>query len=169
VSLDELPDYQAREALLRTAFTRSQTTSKVSHPLDYACLIDAMREQGSRIPELAHLYFAGAVGDHPYFLKTDRIALGLSVLPEDADKAGAFKRHPHQNEVVFVLDGELVLDLQQSGQPPAQRLSRGDVRVIEPGWCHRYRPVDRKPAVYLFVKTNPDLDPREELCGSLAP
>ena len=164
VSLDGLPDYKAREALLRMAFARSQTSSGIASPLDYNCLIDAMREQGSLIPELAHLYFAGAEGDHPYFLKNDRIALGLSVQPEDADKAGAFKRHPHQTEVLFVLEGELSLEIRETGQPLAQPLKKGGVFVIKPDLCHRIQTIDGKPAVYLFVKTNPDQEPREEPC-----
>ena len=65
-------------------------------------LVALMKETSASKRYLSSLYFAGAEGDHPYFLKNDRVAMGLAVLPEDAEKAGLSKRHPHQKEVIWL-------------------------------------------------------------------
>jgi hypothetical protein len=43
-------------------------------------------------------------------------------------------------------------------------LEQGQMRVIEAGWCHRISTPDRPRAAFLFVKTNPALEPRSEDC-----
>lgn len=129
-------------------------------------LVALMKEGSASKSYLSSLYFAGAEGDHPYFLKNDRVAMGLAVLPEDAEKAGLSKRHPHQKEVIIVLDGVLHLEVvKQSGERVELDLTQGDLYVIEEGECHRITPVDGKDAAFLFVKTNPAQEPRGEDCS----
>ena len=40
-------------------------------------LVALMKETSASKGYLSSLYFAGAEGDHPYFLKNDRVAMGL--------------------------------------------------------------------------------------------
>ncbi len=128
-------------------------------------LVAVMKEESRSKGYLSSLYFAGAEGDHPYFLKNDRVAMGLAVLPEDAEKAGLSKRHPHQKEVIIVLDGTLQLEVvKQSGDRVEVALTQGDLYVIEEGECHRITPVNDQDAAFLFVKTNPAEEPRGEDC-----
>ena len=108
-------------------------------PLD--CLVSLMKERSAQQSFLSSLYFAGAEGDHPYFVKNERIAVGLSVLPEDRAKTELTKKHPHQQEVIFVLHGELILEVDENGTAVQKRLGVGSVSVIEKGQCHRILPV----------------------------
>ena len=152
--------YLERTRLLVEAFRRGGQTG-----VALGDLVAVMKEESASKDYLSSLYFAGAEGDHPYFLRNDRVAMGLAVLPEDADKAGLRKRHPHQTEVIVVLDGTLRLEVtKNSGQPVQCVLAQGDVYVIEPGECHRILPVEGQDAAFLFIKTNPAQEPRGEDC-----
>ena len=102
----------------------------------------------------------------PYFVKNQRIAVGLAVLPEDEQKSRVAKRHPHQSEVICVIDGILRLEVDEEGQTSERILEQGQVYVIHPGRCHRITSIDERSAAYLFVKTNPVEEPREEYCHS---
>ncbi|MEW6743202.1 MAG: RHS repeat-associated core domain-containing protein [Planctomycetota bacterium] len=75
---------------------------------------------------MSSVYFAGSDVDHPFFLRNDRVAVGVSVFPEDAAKAAAAKRHPHQTEEIFVLDGALSLVVGEEGEEPETDLNPGD-------------------------------------------
>ncbi len=153
--------YTAREKVLNEASRRSEEPG-----VSLGDLVALMKEGSASKSYLSSLYFAGAEGDHPYFLKNDRVAMGLAVLPEDAEKAGLSKRHPHQKEVIIVLDGVLHLEIvKQSGVRVEVDLSRGDLYVIEEGECHRITPVNDQDAAFLFVKTNPAQEPRGEDCS----
>ena len=149
-----------REKVLSEASRRSEEPG-----VSLGDLVALMKQESRSKDYLSSLYFAGAEGDHPYFLKNDRVAMGLAVLPEDAEKAGLSKRHPHQKEVIIVLDGTLRLEVvKQSGERVELDLCQGDLYVIEEGECHRITPVDGKDAAFLFVKTNPTEEPRGEAC-----
>ena len=153
--------YLARTGVLFEAFRRSG-----GQEVALGDLVAVMKEESRSKGYLSSLYFAGAEGDHPYFLKNDRVAMGLAVLPEDAEKAGLSKRHPHQKEVIIVLDGTLHLEVvKQSGERVELDLCRGDLYVIEEGECHRITPVNDQDAAFLFVKTNPAQEPRGEDCS----
>lgn len=128
-------------------------------------LLREMRSEAKNCAGLASLYFAGADLDHPYFLRNKRIAVGLAVLPEGADKAKAAKRHPHQTEVLVVLEGSLRLFCRVGAKINEQILKRGDHFVIPKNTCHWVEPVDGGDAAYLFLKTNPAEEPREEPCS----
>ena len=152
--------YVEREKVLSEANQRSQEPG-----VSLGDLMALMKERSTSNGYLSSLYFAGAEGDHPYFLKNDRVAVGLAVLPEDAEKAGLSKRHPHQKEVIIVLDGVLRLEvMKQRGERVEINLAQGDLYVIEEGECHRITPVDGQDAAFLFVKTNPAQEPRGEDC-----
>ena len=152
--------YLERTRLLVEAFRRGGQAG-----VALGDLVAVMKEASASKDYLSSLYFAGAEGDHPYFLRNDRVAIGIAVLPEDAAKAGLRKRHPHQTEVIFVLDGVLRLEVATAGGQPVRRdLAQGDVYVIEPGACHRITPVEGREAAFLFVKTNPAQEPRGEDC-----
>jgi mannose-6-phosphate isomerase-like protein (cupin superfamily) len=152
-----------REALVREAFSAGGTDG----PVVLERLVSLMKDRSRRHAYLSSLYFAGAEVDHPYFLENDRIAIGLAVLPEDAAKAGVAKRHPHQQEMLVVLDGVLRLGVEGATAAEERVLEEGDVFIIPAGCCHRITPVGDKGGVYLFVKTHPSRMPREEICALL--
>ena len=132
--------YIARTNLLLGALRRSEQPA-----VALGDLIAVMKEQSGS------LYFAGAEGDHPFFLRNDRMAMGLAVLPEDAETASLRKRHPHQTEVIVVLDGVLRLEVaKNSGEQVQRDLAQGDAYVIEPGECHRITPVDGQDVVFII-------------------
>jgi len=157
-------DYIQRQILLEKAWRqgRQEPGSRAAACLSH--LVSIMKEESKRKGYLSSIYFAGADVDHPYFLKNEQVAIGLAVLPEDAEKAGQPKRHRHQVEVIFVLEG--ALDLHMNMEDGAQRipLEKGEHHVIERNKCHWVTPRAGADAVYLFVKTNPAMEPREEPC-----
>ena len=159
-SADE--QYRARENLLNDAFMRSRGRRDGPTAIWLDCLVSLMKERSREKNFLSSIYFAGAEGDHPYFLKNERVAVGLSVLPEDRAKAGISKRHPQQQEVIFVLNGALLLEVERNGRAIPEKLEAGTMRVIEKGQCHRISPINNQDATFLFVKTNPGEEPREE-------
>jgi mannose-6-phosphate isomerase-like protein (cupin superfamily) len=161
---DRSRDYVDRERLLREAFSVNDEGTPNYGPVPLARLVALMKRESVSNGALSCMYFAGAREDHPYFLATDRLAIGISVLPEDSEKAGVSKRHPNQREVIFVASGRLRLELQESGSRVERVLDAGDVVVIHPGQCHRVTPVDTGDACYLFVKTDPAREPTEEPC-----
>jgi mannose-6-phosphate isomerase-like protein (cupin superfamily) len=154
----------ARAQLVQDAFALSREGNPSGGPVILEQLVRLMKERSAGNHNLSYLYFAGSRDDHPYFLHNDRIAVGLAVLPEDAAKSRRAKRHPHQQEIIIVLDGQLCLERNELGFDTARTLETGDVVIIDPGQCHRILPVNNHDAAYVFVKTNPDLEPREELC-----
>ena len=157
------PEYLTRAQLLQDASHAS--SADVAHsPIPIDVLLRLMRERSSAHPYLSSLYFAGAEGDHPYFLQTDGIAVGIAVLPEDAPKAGRWRRHPHQTEVLIVLEGELIVEFRDAGAETQHGGVMGTVVTIAPGTCHRVLAVKGQPAAYLFAKTHPVTEPRAEEC-----
>jgi mannose-6-phosphate isomerase-like protein (cupin superfamily) len=151
--------YRERENLLRAAFQEAERG-----PVVLDRLLALMKEQSLKVEHLSSLYFAGAEGDHPFFLKSDRVALGLSVLPEDAAKAGLRKRHPHQDELIFVLAGALRLRVEEEGATVEKELGKGEVAWIKKGQCHCIEPIRGGDSAFLFVKTDPGHEPRSESC-----
>jgi mannose-6-phosphate isomerase-like protein (cupin superfamily) len=151
------PLYAARSELLKAALGPGGS-------LRLDRLLASMKERGSADRRLASLYFAGAEVDHSYFLENDRIAVGLSVLPQDAEKAALCKRHPHQKEVLFVLEGALRLEVDEGGERRSFLMREGDVHEIREGQCHRVLPAEGQPGAFLFVKTRPVKEPRAEAC-----
>ena len=151
--------------LILKLWQRNQTTHGGKGFLRLDDLLREMRSASVQAPFLSSLYFSGADVDHPFFLKSDDIALGLAVLPQDAEKAGQAKRHPHQTEVIFVLDGSLRLLYQSHDKTEARVLKRGDYFAISKNVCHWVEPVEGVEAAYLFVKTAPARQPREEDCN----
>ncbi len=131
---------------------------------DLSELISVMRNESRSRPDLSSLYFAGADVDHRYFLRTDSLAIGIAVLPEGAEKAAHWKRHPHQNEMIAVIEGAILLERKEDTGVSASRLQQGEMIVIPTGVCHRVLAVPNTRAAYLFVKTNPALEPRGESC-----
>jgi mannose-6-phosphate isomerase-like protein (cupin superfamily) len=152
--------HRERENLLRSVFMKDGLSNGIT--LDD--LVSHMKESSIRNKYLSSLYFAGADVDHPFFLNNKKIAIGLSVLPEDSEKAGVAKLHPYQNEVIFVLTGSLMLEFEEEGKTIRKVMNEGDVHIIPAKQCHRVLYIEKKNAVYLFVKTNPAEEPREELC-----
>jgi quercetin dioxygenase-like cupin family protein len=151
----------ARETLLESA-ARESVAKGGTRAIDLDVLIGLMK-QASREPDLcalSSLYFAGAFDDHRYFLHNTAVAIGLAVLPEDREKAGQRKAHPHQQEIMVVLRGRMRVELE------GETLEKvaGDVLVIGPGRCHRVLPIDGQDAAYLFIKTWPAREPREVDC-----
>ena len=154
-----------REEMLREAWRKSLDSFPTAC-LTLESLVSAMRQGSGKDPRLTSLYFAGADVDHPYFLKTDALAIGIAVLPEDAEKARKPKRHPHQTEVIFVLEGSLTLH--RVGERD-RVLAKHEHFVIEQDVCHWVTPVAGQKAVFVFVKTNPAQEPRGVDCGPIAP
>jgi hypothetical protein len=84
----------ARRDLILRAWQQRWTETGPSQSLSLENLVGLMRRESQLQPDLSSLYFAGADVDHPFFLENDRLALGISVLPEDAEKAGQVKQRP---------------------------------------------------------------------------
>jgi len=146
--------YEERRRLIQDAFAEG---------LSLESLVKLMKSRSAGTPRLSSLYFAGADRDHPYFVHTDKVAIGLSVLPEDEPKSSEAKRHPHQHEVVVVLDGGIRVEVAKDGQWLASDLSAGEVKTIYPDECHRIL-ARGQDAVFLFVKTVPAEEPRGVSC-----
>jgi mannose-6-phosphate isomerase-like protein (cupin superfamily) len=157
--------YSKRNDLLREAFSESTRGVKSIRSVDLDVLVSLMKDRSRTSGFLSSIYFAGAEEDHPFFLKNDHVAIGLSVLPEDEPKTSVSKRHPHQEEVIVVLDGNLRLERDENGNHTAKNLERGDVVVLHKNQCHRILPVEKNNAVYLFIKTNPAQAPRGIECS----
>jgi mannose-6-phosphate isomerase-like protein (cupin superfamily) len=137
-----------------------------SGKISFGDLVALMKKRSAAYPELSSLYFAGADCDHPYFLVNDRVALGIAVLPENEFRSSIAKQHPHQNETIIVLDGELCLDIRSpDGERVRTELKTGDLTTIPPGQCHRILAKDNANAAFLFVKTSPATEPRAEICS----
>jgi len=147
--------YEERARLVLDAFLEG---------LSLDALVRLMKSRSAQSPRLSSLYFAGADRDHPYFLHTDRVAIGLSVLPEDELKSRKPKRHPHQHEVIFALDGALRVEIFKEGRWHPSDLTAGQVKTIYPNECHRIVSGGQQ-AVFLFVKTLPAKEPRELTCS----
>ena len=161
---DNDPKAVARERLIRGAWDETPSGSVSPRALHLPELVAAMKQQGKITPDLACLYFAGADVDHPYFLQNTALAFGISVLPENAEKAAKSKRHPHQVEVIFVLDGSLDLHVEGRQGVEIHSLSQGDHYVIGKDVCHWITPQEGRSAVFAFAKTNPALEPRSIDC-----
>jgi mannose-6-phosphate isomerase-like protein (cupin superfamily) len=147
--------YEERRDLVESAFSAGMSLQQ---------LTDLMRLRSHDNPALSSIYFAGADRDHPYFLHSDRVAIGISVLPEDEPKSITAKKHPHQNEVIVVLDGELRVEAVTNGIWQHTDLVAGQVKVIAPGACHRIVAKGQARATFMFLKTDPAAEPREEIC-----
>ncbi len=156
----------ARQRLLEATWQGSLLRKRLP-ALDLEELISRMRSE-SRVHQcLSSLYFAGGDVDHPYFLENNKVAIGLAVLPEDSKKASQRKRHPTQVEVVFVVQGELVLNVRlQDGTSATSTvlLQEGQHSVIPQNACHWITAAPGKQAAFFFVKTNPCAAPRSEDC-----
>jgi quercetin dioxygenase-like cupin family protein len=154
--------YQKRATFLESI----SSTDKAGYrqPLLLNKLVAAMKKAARFDASMSSLYFAGAIGDHPYFLKNDKFALGIAVMPEDREKAGVCKRHPHQQEFIIVLDGEIRVKVMSGKGYHDHIVQSGESIVIGKGKGHSVFPVNDKKAVYLFLKSNPAIEPREEVC-----
>lgn len=156
-----------RKELLQDTWQEQDTKQGRIRSVSLDNLIEAMRSAAVREETrfLSSLYFAGADVDHPFFLRNDKIAVGIAVLPEDEDKAGASKRHPYQTEIIIVLEGSLSLFCHQGGEKSTKHsLREGDHFIVPKNTCHWIEPAEKGNAAYMFVKTNPDEAPREEPC-----
>jgi len=157
------PEYLTRARLLQDA-AHAASANAAYGPIPSETLFRLMRERSAAHPYLSSLYFAGAERDHPYFLWTDKVALGVAVLPEDGPKAGRWRRHPHQTEMLIVLEGELIVEFRDTSAVTQHTGVVGSVFTIPPGTCHRVLAVEGTPAAYLFAKTHPVTEPRALEC-----
>jgi len=154
-------EYVAREQLLKEAFANSAQGGDEPIAVSLNTLVSLMRTRRTTKGPLSSLYFAGAEGDHPYFLRNDKVAIGISVLPEDSWKTRLSKRHPNQREIVIVLEGEIEL---HTDEDHSKTMGKGEIQIIETDQCHSILPVPGRKAVFLFIKTNPDQEPRSKDC-----
>jgi quercetin dioxygenase-like cupin family protein len=155
--------YLELKSLVECAWTQMPAAEGKS-ALSLDQLITLMKERSTSKPYLSSIYFAGADVDHPYFLKNDKLAIGISVLPEDAEKAGKRRRHPHQIEIIVVLHGRLCLHLFERNQERSCDLNEGDNYVIEKNVCHWITAILNQHSAYMFFKTNPAKEPRGVEC-----
>ena len=153
--------YERRARLLEQAWRNGTQNHSGPAALTLQSLVAAMRESGRCDQPSTSMYFAGADVDHPYFLQSDALGIGIAVLPEDAAKAFTRKRHPHQVEVVFVLEGALHLHVEANAPV---LLQKGDHYVIGKNVCHWVTPIENQPSAFAFVKTNPAQEPRGVSC-----
>jgi Arc/MetJ-type ribon-helix-helix transcriptional regulator/quercetin dioxygenase-like cupin family protein len=153
--------YERRARLLEQAWRNGTQNHAGPAALTLPALVAAMRASSQCDQPSTSMYFAGADVDHPYFLQSDALGIGIAVLPEDAAKALTRKRHPHQVEVVFVLDGALRLHVEANAPVILQK---GDHYVIGKNVCHWVTPIENQSGVFAFVKTNPAQQPRGVSC-----
>jgi quercetin dioxygenase-like cupin family protein len=151
-------NYLERMKLIRNSFDLSQKNS-LHDPIDLKHLIQLMKERSKDFNFLSSIYFAGHFGDHPYFILNDAFAIGIAVLPEDEAKSSKIKRHPHQNEIIVVIEGSILLDVETNGVMNRKHLKTGDYWVLEIDQCHRILSDKKQDAVYLFLKTHPCDEP----------
>ena len=156
--------YFEREKILKDAFLMSQSSSKIAKPIELKHLIDLIKKRCSDNEFLSSLYFAGSIGDHPYFIKNDKIAIGLSVLPEDSKKAGKIKLHPEQTEIIIVIDGSILLEVEEKEVIVKKVLTSGDYFTIDKNTCHKISAVDNQDSAFVFIKTNPNVEPNSLEC-----
>lgn len=160
------PEYEIRKDVILTAWGERWTNDRLIQSLDLNKLILGMKENSHVNPYLSSLYFSGSDVDHPYFLENTKLAIGLAVLPEDSLKAGTLKRHPHQTEIIIVLQGSLCLHYKKNDDIAEKVLNEGDSFVIAKGICHGVYCADESDAAYLFIKTNPSEEPRSQPCST---
>ncbi len=158
-------DYHKRRKLIEKAY-QSDTDGEKPKALKLSALISEMRIASQDDPSLSSIYFAGGFVDHPFFLESESLAAGLAVLPEDAAKAGQWKRHPHQQEFIVVLEGQLLLQEKDSSNNTVitYPLSASDSHLVDKNICHRVLPDEDHTAAYIFVKSNPMQKPLGESC-----
>ncbi len=158
-------DYQKRKTLIEKAYQSAESGEKAK-ALKLSALIAAMRTASQDDPSLSSMYFAGGFVDHPFFLESESLAAGVAVLPEDAAKAGQWKRHPHQQEFIVVLEGQLLLQEKDPANSEiiTYPLAASNSHLIDKNICHRVLPDENHTAAYIFVKSNPMQKPLGESC-----
>jgi hypothetical protein len=160
-------EYGVRRDLIREAWGERSTENGLVQSLSLDDLISFMKKESQRSPFLSSLYFAGTNVDHPYFLENTKIAIGISVLPEDSLKAGLKKRHPHQTEIILVLQGQLCVHFEDDGKITEKSLLENEHFIIHTGICHWITSIDSKDAVFIFIKTNPSQEPKSQSCSEI--
>ena len=160
-----VPEYDVQREILLEAWGERWAGERLIQSVDLQKLIAIMKKQSLTYPYLSSLYFAGSEVDHPFFLENTKVALGMSILPQDAAKAGAPKRHPYQTEIIIVLEGSLSLHHERDGKMAEKILNENEHFVIVRDSCHWVSSIDESPAVYLFIKTNPSEEPRSRSCS----
>jgi hypothetical protein len=159
-------EYNLRKQLLINIYGLIEKEDRKVNAVKLDELISAMKDGSDKHSFLSSLYFAGSEVDHPFFLDNDKIAIGIAVLPEDSDKAGLRKRHPHQIEYIVVLQGSIIVNIKKIGITFKKTLYTKESFIIKKNVCHwTIINKDCDNAAYLFVKTNPSQEPREKGCG----
>ncbi|TVL95569.1 MAG: hypothetical protein CV087_24240 [Candidatus Brocadia sp. WS118] len=158
--------YTERKKLLEDALSISRKPGETFSAVNLDTLRSLMKSRSKTHTYLSSIYFAGSFNDHPYFINNDKFAIGIAVLPEDEKKAGNWKKHPHQEEVITVVEGSLNLEIKKDDKTVENILKEGDVKIIEKNQCHRVLPIENgnNHAIYIFLKTNPSKEPRGEDC-----
>jgi quercetin dioxygenase-like cupin family protein len=159
-------NYLERMKLIKNSYALSQKDSP-HDPINLKHLIHLMKERSKDFNFLSSIYFAGHFGDHPYFLLNDAFAMGIAVLPEDETKSSKIKRHPHQNEIIVVIEGNILLDVETNGVMNRKHLKTGDYWVLEIDQCHRILSDNNQDAVFIFLKTNPSDQPLSIDCKEI--
>jgi mannose-6-phosphate isomerase-like protein (cupin superfamily) len=161
--------FDTRLTLLKDAWLPRQDGTRLIQSVALHRLISFMKTRSTTHPYLSSMYFAGAEVDHPFFLENNKVAIGLSVLPEDAGKSAVPKRHPLQSEIIVVIQGALTLHHDKGGIADHLTLTEDECFIIDKGVCHWITSIDKTDAAYLFIKTNPSEEPRSASCEIGAP
>jgi mannose-6-phosphate isomerase-like protein (cupin superfamily) len=146
--------YSIRKKLIHDAFLKSQNGIEYG-PLEIENLIKLMKERSKDNEFLSSLYFAGCLGDHPFFLKNNKFAIGLAVLPEDSNKAGLLKSHTDQIEILVIIDGSILLEVEENHIMIKKALNEGDIYIINKNIKHKISAIDNQNSAFIFIKTNP--------------
>ena len=161
-----LSKYDIRKNLIFRAWIEKWKNEKVIQAVDFHKLISLMKSESREYQYLSSIYFAGSYIDHPFFLENSKLSIGIAVLPEDEPKASHPKKHPHQTEIIVVMQGSLCLYYEHNSKIIEKILYDYDHFVIDKGICHWISSYNDNDAVYLFIKTNPSQEPRGENCMS---
>ena len=124
-----------------------------------------MKKESKYDSFLSSIYFAGKESDHPYFLQNDNVAIGISVLPEDSQKAAICKAHPHQDEIIIVLNGNILIEMKINDKNIEKSLQIGEKYIIDKNVCHRISSINNEDAAFIFIKSNPAQLPRSIPCS----
>ena len=158
-------NYNVRKKIFVELWKAKKKKKELIHSVKLDELISKMKEESEDHPFLSSLYFAGSYIDHPFFIESDKIAIGISVLPEDSEKAGLKKKHPHQTEYLVVLNGTIDVFIKPKNKIEQIVLHENESYEIQKDICHWISINEScKSAAYMFIKTNPSKEPKSKEC-----
>ncbi len=111
------------------------------------CLVSLMKERERTRVFSRRSILQGRKVITPTFLRMTKLPSVCRFCP-GIPKTEITKKHPKQQEVIFVLNGTLLLEVEENGTVVSRRLEAGAVSVIERGQCHRILSINGQDATF---------------------